>query len=114
MTRMRALLAWLGDRRMTGVLCLAGWAMYISLVTASNLTELMHSFGWVNWTFRSGNLDFIATATRIYFSSRPLNQVLLAGVIAWEGMSAILFWRATLRYASGSADRLPAARAALV
>jgi hypothetical protein len=111
---MRTLVAWLGDRRVACVLCLAGWATYISLVTASNLTELMHSFGWVSWTFRSGNLDFIGTATKIYVSSRAVNQVLLAGVIAWEGLSAVLFWRATVRYASAQRDGLPAARAALV
>jgi hypothetical protein len=111
---MRKLAAGLGDRRVGCALFLAGWAMYISLVTASNLTELMHSFGWVDWTFRSGNLDFIGTATKIYFSSKAVNQVLLAGVLAWEGLSALLLWRATFRYAGAQRDGLPAARAALV
>ena len=95
-------------------LLLAGWALYITVVTASNLTELLWSFHWENWAFRSGNLAYIATATRIYFATEHVNQALLAVVIVWEGVAAALLWLAALRWARGGDAALACARRGLV
>ena len=66
--------------------------MYTTVVVASNLSDLLASFGWVHTAFRSGNLAFIQTATRIYFHSRPIDQLLLGCVVVWETAAAALLW----------------------
>jgi hypothetical protein len=91
---MQRLVAWLEDRSTPGLLLVTGWAAYITVVTASNLSELLWSFGWVDWSFRSGNLGYIHDATEIYFDSRAVNQLLLAGAMLWEATAAVLLWRA--------------------
>jgi hypothetical protein len=93
---------------------LAAWALYITVVTASNLTDLFSSFGWEAWAFRSGNLAFIETATRIYFRNMQANQALLALVIVWEGTAAVLLWLAALRWARAGQAALIRARQGLV
>src|SRR5215471_1836507 len=97
-----------------GPMLLAGWALYITIVTASNLTDLFWSFHWENWAFRSGNLAYIASATRIYFTTEQANQALLALVTAWEGVAAVLLWLAALRWARGGEAALACARHGLV
>lgn len=69
-----------------------GWAVYMTVVVASNGADLLASFGWIHTTFRSGNLAFIQTATRVYFHSRPVDQVLLGGILVWETSAAALLW----------------------
>lgn len=95
-------------------LLLAGWALYITVVTASNLSDLFWSFHWENWAFRSGNLAYIATATRIYFKTEQANQALLALVIVWEGTAVVFLWLAALRWARGGEAALACARRGLV
>lgn len=99
---------------LAGQLLLAGWALYITVVTASNLTELFWSFRWENWAFRSGNLAYTAAATRLYFHSEQANQALLALVIAWGGAAGALLWLAALRWARGRETALDCARRGLV
>jgi len=100
----------LGWERIAGALLLTGWALYMTVITASNLTDLLQSFGWVHWTFRSGNLAYIAMTTKIYFHTRVANQVLLAIAIVWEGTAAVLLWRAALRWARSRTALAQAAR----
>jgi len=100
--------------RLASALLLAAWALYISIVTASNVTELLHALGIWSPLFRSGNLGFIATATSIYGFSTGMNQVLLAGAALWEGTAAILLWRAANATRTGAAGAMDAARAGLV
>ena len=88
--------------RTSSTLFVAAWALFISIVTASNATELLHSLGAWSPAFRSGNLGSIATATSIYGFSNALNQLLLAAVILWEGTAAVLLWRAALSMRAGT------------
>ena len=70
----------LGDpiqRRTFGGLLVAAWAIYMTVIVASNGTDLLASFGWIHTAFHSGNLAFIQTATRVYFHNRAVDQVLL-------------------------------------
>jgi hypothetical protein len=80
------------QRRTLGGLLVTGWATYMTVVVASNFDDLLESFGWIHTAFHSGNLAFLETATRIYFHSRPVDQVLLVGVLVWEASSAALLW----------------------
>ncbi len=100
--------------RQSVTLFIVAWAAFMTIVAASNATELLHAFGVWSPTFRSGNLGFIATATSIYGASNGVNIFLLAGAMAWEAMSAGLLWRAARRLGSGAADALSATRTALV
>jgi hypothetical protein len=80
------------QRRTFGGLLVTGWAVYMTVVVASNFADLLASFGWIHTVFRSGNLAFIQTATRVYFHSRPVDQVLLGCVLVWEASAAALLW----------------------
>jgi hypothetical protein len=80
------------QRRTIGGLLVAAWAIYLTVVVASNGTDLLTSFGWIHTAFRSGNLAFIQTATRVYFHNRAVDQVLLGCVLVWEASAAALLW----------------------
>ena len=103
-----------GWARALGALLVGGWAVYLTVVVASNVTDLLVSFGWIQTSFRSGNLAFIATATRIYFRSRPVDQILLAGVVIWEAGAAALLWYGAIAWYRGGAMRTAAAEAGLI
>ena len=84
--------------RAASTLLVAAWAIFITVVTASNVTELLHSLGVWGPVFRSGNLGFLTVATAIYGFSEGVNQLLLAAVILWEGGAMLLLWRAAARF----------------
>jgi hypothetical protein len=70
------------------------WALYFAIVALSNLADLCQSLHLLpaGWRWVSGNLAFIKASTGKLpaWTSQPL----LAGVIAWEALAAVLFWRA--------------------
>jgi hypothetical protein len=45
--------------------------------------------------------------------SNGLNQILLAGAIAWEGTAAVLLWKAAMSMRTGAAGAIAAARLGL-
>lgn len=100
--------------RLASTLLVSAWALFITIVAASNLTELLHGMGVWSPTFRSGNLGFIATATSIYGVSHAMNVLLLAGAMAWEATAAILLWRAAARLRSHAIDAPASARLGLI
>jgi hypothetical protein len=85
-----------GSLRLLGPGLLGFWAIYFVIVALSNLTDLLGSFHLLpaGWRWVSGNLAFIATSTGKFGVPGWLNPVLLGGVIAWEMLAAVLFWRA--------------------
>jgi hypothetical protein len=90
----------MGVDRMTrrlGIVLLAFWALYFGIVALSNLTDLLRSIHLLpaDWRWVSGNLAFMASATGKFGVPAWVNPILLAGVIAWQGVAAVLFWRAT-------------------
>ena len=85
----------------------------MSIVAASNVTELLHGAGLWTPVFRSGNLGFIATATSLYGFSSGLNLVLLAGATAWEIAAAVLLWKAAANLKAPAGNAVPSARLAL-
>jgi hypothetical protein len=75
------------------------WCLYFAIVTLSNLTDLLRSIHVLpaDWAWISGNLAFIATSTAKISVPAGLSSVLLAGVIVWQSLASILFWRALRR-----------------
>ena len=107
-------LGWLGDRRTLGFGLLLAWAIYFTVISFGNLVELLWSFGWIDWANRSGNLHWIAVTTEIWVESRALNQLLLAGAVAFEGVAAALLWRALAQWMRKAPTALGAARAGFI
>jgi hypothetical protein len=46
------------------------------------------------WDFASGNYPFMRRTTDIYSTPTAIDIVLFCGVIAWEAVAAVLWWRA--------------------
>ena len=83
---------------------LAFWAVYFSLVTVSNLVDLLGELGALDWTFLdSGNADYLRSVVEVYGIGSDLTLVLLAGACAIELAAALLFWRALRRGDTGAA-----------
>jgi hypothetical protein len=84
------------DLRCLGIGLLTFWALYFGVVALSNLTDLLRSAGLLpaGWHWISGNLAFMASATGKFGVPAWVNPILLAGVISWQGLAAVLFWRA--------------------
>ncbi len=93
---------------------MAGWAVYVTVVVASNCADLLASFGWIHTAFRSGNLAFIQTATRVYFHSRPVDQVLLGCILVWEMSAAALLWYGAIAWNGTVWRTVGAAEAGLI
>ena len=86
------------------------WALWLTIVTASNITnglrvaEVLPS----NFPFASANFQLIEGATAIYGTPASVVWVLFVGVILWEGLAAGLFFRAARSFwASGEFDVAP-------
>jgi hypothetical protein len=71
------------------------WAVYFGIVALSNLTDLLRSVNVLpaGWHWVSGNLAFMTTATTKFGVPYWVNPILLGGVIVWQGLAALLFWR---------------------
>jgi hypothetical protein len=76
------------------------WAIWLSVVFATNALDGVKALGWLNasWAFASGNHRFLVETTARYGTSSWLNAALFLGVICWEGTAALLFWLAWLRF----------------
>jgi hypothetical protein len=77
-------------------LLLLFWAVWLSVVFLTNLADAGKGLGWLgeSWAFASGNFKAIKETTARYGAPDWVNAVLFAGVILWEGIAAVLFWRA--------------------
>lgn len=71
------------------------WALYFAIVALSNLTDLLRGVNGLpaGWHWVSGNLAFMTSATTKFGVPYWVNPILLAGVIAWQALAALLFWR---------------------
>jgi len=72
------------------------WAIWLSAVFLGNLADTGKELGVLDesWAFASGNWQFIRDTTARYGTPDLVNGVLFAGVILWEGIAVVLFWRA--------------------
>jgi len=74
------------------------WAFWLTVVTASNVTNGLRVAGALptSFAFASANFELVEATTAIYHAPRGVVWVLFLGVIAWEAVAAGLFWRAAL------------------
>lgn len=72
------------------------WALWHSIVALTNVFDALKGLGVLDpgWGFASGNWDFMRSVTAVYATPHALVALLFAGVIAWEALAAVLFWRA--------------------
>jgi hypothetical protein len=78
-------------------LLLLFWATWLTVVFLTNLADAAKGLGLLgeSWTFASGNWKLIQETTARYRTPAAVNAVLFAGVILWEAVAALLFWRAS-------------------
>jgi hypothetical protein len=88
--------------------CLLGfWALWLSIVFLTNVLDGAKALGVLppSWQFASGNWLFLMETTARYATPAWLNALLFAGVIGWEGLAAVLFWRALRAYRREASQR---------
>jgi hypothetical protein len=74
------------------------WAAWFTLVLTTNVFDALKA-GRVmasSWTFASGNWELLLKVTAVHATPVAVVGVLFLGVIGWEALAAILFWRAWL------------------
>ncbi len=88
-----------------GLICF--WAIWFSVVLASNVCDALVQLGTlpVTWPFASGNYAAIAKVTARYAVPSAVLGALFVGVILWEGIGTVLFWRAVFVARRAGCDR---------
>ncbi len=83
------------DKRIQAGLLLF-WALYFSVVWLSNTTDALKAVSLLppDFKFVSGNYGMVSKVVGIYSLTSGLAGLFFAGVILWEGVGAVLFWRA--------------------
>ena len=76
----------------------AFWAIWFAIVFATNLCDGAKTFGALSadWMFASGNYEFMLKVTGRYPMIQSMTPLLFAGVVLWELVATILFWRAVV------------------
>lgn len=76
---------------------LFAWSVWFTIVFSSNVADAAKTLGLLppTWAFASGNFHFLEETTSRYALPTAANAALFAAVITWEGLAALLFWRAT-------------------
>lgn len=75
------------------------WAVWFTIVFLTNAFDAAKAAGLLDesWMLASGNYGFITATTARYHTPAWMNAVMFAGVILWEGLAALLFWRASFK-----------------
>jgi hypothetical protein len=84
------------------------WSLWITLVFLTNLFEGLKILGVLpeGWRFVSGNYKYVSEATSAYDFPHWVTGLLFVGVVFWEGLVVVLFWRAATRYAGSGSDAI--------
>ena len=72
------------------------WAAWFTLVVLTNVFDALRA-GRVlpaGWTFVSGNWELMLKATAVHGTPVAVVALLFLGVIVWEALAGVLFWRA--------------------
>lgn len=72
------------------------WSIWLTLVASSNTTDVLKRIGLLpeGWSFVSYNFDLIVQTVTPHSVPVWGAAILFGGVIVWEWLAAILFWRA--------------------
>jgi hypothetical protein len=83
------------------------WAVWFTVVFLSNLADAGKGLGLLgdSWALASGNLQFLKETTARYGTPDVVNAGLFAGVILWEGVAAVLFWRVGCTFRGRASSR---------
>jgi hypothetical protein len=86
---------------------LLAWAAWLSVVFLSNLADAAKAAGLLgeSWAFASGNWRVVRETTARYGIADSVNRLLFAGIILWEGIAALLFWRAFWTFRGTTSER---------
>jgi hypothetical protein len=90
------MLARLGSWRTLKSGVLLFWAAWFTIVLLTNVFDALKA-GRVlpaGWTLVSGNWETMLKATAVHATPVAIVGVMFLGVIAWEAVAAVLFWRA--------------------
>src|SRR5688572_13741054 len=92
------------------------WAVWFTVVTLTNLGDALKHLGVLpsGFSFASGNFAFMQTVTAIHRTPALLVALMFAGVIVWEALATVLFYRAFAKTRQGSADANAAVRSAFI
>lgn len=79
---------------------LAFWAAWLSVVALTNILDALKGLGVLpqTWAWTSGNFGWIQQSMKPLGVSVGIEALLFLGVIIWEVLAAVLFWRATMQY----------------
>jgi hypothetical protein len=71
-------------------------ALWFSVVALTNVLDALKALGALppGWTLASGNWPLMVKVTAIHGTPTALAGLLFLGVIVWEALAAVLFWRA--------------------
>jgi hypothetical protein len=72
------------------------WTLWMLIVFTTNVFDGLKAMGVLpdGWTFASGNYGFMLEVTKVHQTPATIVALLFLGVIIWEGLSAVLLWRA--------------------
>lgn len=72
------------------------WAVWFTIVVLTNVFDVLKANGVVpaGWTFASGNWGLMIKVTGVHGTPVAVVALLFLGVMAWQALAAILFWRA--------------------
>jgi hypothetical protein len=90
------------------------WSLWLTIVFATNAFEGLKRLRILpeTWKFASENFSAVAKATSVYALPDWLVGLLFLGVIAWQGLAAVLFWAAFLNSASAGVPNIQAVNTA--
>jgi hypothetical protein len=72
------------------------WAAWFTVVTLTNGLDALKALGLLpaGWTLASGNYGLMLKVTGVHGTPTPVAALLFLGVILWEALATVLFWRA--------------------
>ncbi|HZU13595.1 MAG TPA: hypothetical protein VFB58_12215 [Chloroflexota bacterium] len=87
------------------------WSIWITLVVITNVAGELRALHLASWLapLASGNFRYILKETSAYSLPWWIDQILFIGILLWESLSAVLFWRAFRHAWRGTGRRLRAA-----
>ena len=81
------------------------WALWFSVVVLTNVLDglkAVHALP-AGWTFASGNYELMLKIMAVHGTPAPVVAGLFVGVILWEGLATVLFWRGFRAWPGGIA-----------
>ena len=84
------------------------WALYLTIVLVTNFFDALQHIGVLGerWKATSSNYEAILQVMSIYSGPAFVPGLAFAGVIVWESIITVLFWRAFAAYRPGPTAQL--------